>query len=151
MNFFSLFLNFISSYSHGPTLLFSWSRFKGLFTWSEGAPAHRATRLEGLKHSPPLHGTHLTGTASELHGQSFERSLTKTNKMADKTNFLAASLIFFFAHSISGGFSVPRVVALHFANDNYKKTQLAPPCLSMFSRLISPRLSGIAWHQPFTW
>ena len=51
-------------------------------------------RLEGLKHSPPLHATHLTGTASELHGQSFERPLTKTNKMADQKNFLAASLIF---------------------------------------------------------
>ena len=30
----------------------------GLFIWREGAPA---TRLEGLKHSPPLHATHLTG------------------------------------------------------------------------------------------
>ena len=108
-------------------------------------------RLEGLKHSPPLHATHLTGTASELHGQSFERPLTKTNKMADQKNFLAASLIFFFAHSTSGGFSVHRAVVLHFANGNYEKTQLAPPCLSMFSRLISPRLTGIARHQPFTW
>ena len=26
---------------------------KGLFTWKEGAPANRATRLEGLKHSRP--------------------------------------------------------------------------------------------------
>ena len=25
----------------------------GLFTWREGAPANRATRLVGLKHSPP--------------------------------------------------------------------------------------------------
>ena len=105
-------------------------------------------RLEELKHSPPLHATHLTGTASELHGQSFERPLTKTNKMADRKNFLTASL-FFFAHSTSGDFSV--AVVLHFANDNYEKTQLAPPCLSMFSRLISPRLTGIARHLPFTW
>ena len=108
-------------------------------------------RLEGLKHSPPLHATHLTGTASELHGQSFERPLTKTNQTADQKNFLAASLTFFFAHSTSGGFSVHRAVVLHFANGNYEKTQLAPPCLSMFSRLISPRLTGIARHQPFTW
>ena len=35
---------------------------KGLFTWREGAPANRAFRLEGLKYSPPLHATHLTGT-----------------------------------------------------------------------------------------
>ena len=69
---------------------------KGLFTRREGAPANRATRLEGLKHSPPLPATHLTGTASGLRGQSFERPLSKTNKMADQKNFLAASLIFFF-------------------------------------------------------
>ena len=31
----------------------------GLFTWREGAPANRATRLEGLKHSGPLHVTRL--------------------------------------------------------------------------------------------
>ena len=94
-------------------------------------------RLGGLKHSPPLHATHLTGTAGGLRGQSFERPLTKTNKMADQKKFWAASLIFFFAHPTSGGFSVHSAVVLHFANGNYEKTQLAPPCLSMFSRLIS--------------
>ena len=36
---------------------------KGLFTWWEGVPANRATWLEGLTHSPPLHATHLTETA----------------------------------------------------------------------------------------
>ena len=35
----------------------------------ESAPANRATRLEGLKHSPPLHATHLTGTVSGLREQ----------------------------------------------------------------------------------
>ena len=111
--------------------------FKGLFTWREGAPANRATRLEGMKHSPPLHATHLTGTASGLRGQSFERLLAKTNKMANQKNFLSASLIFFFAHPTSSGFSVHRAVVLLFANGNYEKTQLPMPCLSMFSRLIS--------------
>ena len=41
---------------------------KGLFTWREDAPANRATRLEGLEHSPPLHASHLTGTVSGLRG-----------------------------------------------------------------------------------
>ena len=60
----------------------------GLFTWREGAPANRATRLEGLTHGPLLHATHLTGTVSGLrHGLSFERPLTATNKMADQRNF----------------------------------------------------------------
>ena len=54
-------------------------QIKGLFTWREGAPANRATRLEGLKHSPPLHATHLTGTVSGLRGLSFERP-AKHNK-----------------------------------------------------------------------
>ena len=78
----------------------------------EGAPANRATRVEGLKHSPPLHPTHLTGTVSGLRGQPFERPLTKTSKMAYPKSFLAASVIFFFAHSTSGGISVHRVVVL---------------------------------------
>ena len=50
--------------------------FKGLFTWKEGAPANRATRLKGLKHSPPLHATHLTGTVSGLRELSLERPLS---------------------------------------------------------------------------
>ncbi len=28
---------------------------EGLFTWSEGATANQVTRLEWMKHSPPLH------------------------------------------------------------------------------------------------
>ena len=52
---------------------------KGLFTWREGAPANRATRLEGLKHSPPLHATQLTGTVSGLRELSLEQSLSTTN------------------------------------------------------------------------
>ena len=60
---------------------------KGLFTWREGAPANRATRLEGLKHSPPLHATHLTGTVSELRELSLERPLSTTNITAAQGNF----------------------------------------------------------------
>ena len=56
------------------------SMFKGLFIWWEGAPANRATRLEGLKHSPPLHATRLTGTVNGLSELSFERPLSTTNR-----------------------------------------------------------------------
>ena len=49
--------------------------------------------LKGLKHSSPLHATHLTGIASGLPGLSFERSLSTTNKMADQRISLEASLI----------------------------------------------------------
>ena len=54
---------------------------KALFTWRRGAPANRATRLGGLKHSLPLHASHL----SEI----VERPLITTNKMAYKRNVLA--------------------------------------------------------------
>ena len=57
----------------------------------EGAPTNRATRLEGLTHSPPLYATHLTETVSEMCGLSFERPLSTTNKMADRRHVLAAS------------------------------------------------------------
>ena len=59
---------------------------KGLFTWREGAPANRTTRLEGLTHSPPLHAAHLTGTFSGLRELSFERPLSTANKMANQRN-----------------------------------------------------------------
>ena len=45
---------------------------KALFTWRQGAPANRATRLEGLEHSPPLHATHLSeivGRAAANHNK----------------------------------------------------------------------------------
>ena len=49
------------------------------------------TRLEGLTHSPPLHGTHLTETVSEMCGLSLEWPLRTTNKMANRRNGLVAS------------------------------------------------------------
>ena len=45
---------------------------KGLFTWREGVPANRATRLGGLKHSPPLHASDLgeiVGRAAVNHNK----------------------------------------------------------------------------------
>ena len=51
-------------------------QIKGLFTWREGAPANRATRLEGLTHSPPLHATHLTEAVSEMCGLLLVFSVT---------------------------------------------------------------------------
>ena len=86
---------------------------KGLFTWREGAPANRATRLERLTHSPPLHATHLTETVSEMCGLSFERPLSITNKMAYRRIVLAASIFFLIAHSAKGLFSVYRTLVLY--------------------------------------
>ena len=71
---------------------------KGLFTWKEGVPANRATRLEGLKHSPPLHATHLTGTVSGLRELSLERPLSTTNITADQGNFFPSYFIFLHEH-----------------------------------------------------
>ena len=53
----------------------------------EGAPPNRATRLEGLKHSPPLHATHLTETVSGLRELSLERQLSTTTITADQGIF----------------------------------------------------------------
>ena len=63
------------------------------FTRRESAPANRATRatrLEGLAHSPPLHATHLTGTVSGLRELSFERPLSTTKKIADQRDFYSS-------------------------------------------------------------
>ena len=58
---------------------------EGVFSWREGVPPNRATRLEGLTHSPPLHAAHTNG--KWLRGLSFERLLSTTNKMAHQRNF----------------------------------------------------------------
>ena len=91
-------------------------RNKGLLTWKEGAPANRATRLEGLTHSPPLHATHLTETVSGMCGVSFEWPLSATNKMSDRRNVLAASSFFLIAHSAKGLFSVYRTLVSHLTD-----------------------------------
>ena len=51
----------------------------------------RVPRLGGLKHSPPLHATHLSGI---VNGLSFERPLSTSNKMTEKRNVLAVNFIF---------------------------------------------------------
>ena len=84
---------------------------KGLFTWRECAPASRATRLEGLKHSPPLHATHLPGTVSGLRGLSFERPLTTTNITASQGDFFPS--YFSFLSAWSQACSLPKTRVLH--------------------------------------
>ena len=71
---------------------------KGLFTWTEGALANWVTWLEGLKHSLPLHATHLTGTVSGLCGLSLERPLSTTNRTANQGNFFPSYFIFLHEH-----------------------------------------------------
>ena len=69
--------------------------------------------LRGLKHSPPLHATHLSKIVG---GLSFEWPLSATNKIVDKRNVLAASLIFLSLRSARGRFSVSRAIILHSTN-----------------------------------
>ena len=69
-----------------------------LFTWRESAPANWAIRLEGLKHSPPLHATHLTGTVSGLRELSFEQPLSTTNITAHQGNFFPSYFSFLHRH-----------------------------------------------------
>ena len=71
------------------------SEFKALFTWRQGAPANRATRLGGLKHSPPLHASHL--------GEIVSRAGANHNKQdgGQQKRF---------------GFSVSRAIILHSTN-----------------------------------
>ena len=76
----------------------------------EGAPANRATRLEGLTHSPPLHATHLSGTVSRLRGLPLEPPLSTTNKMADQRNFI---FILFQLPALARACSLPETRLLH--------------------------------------
>ena len=71
---------------------------KGLFTWREGAPANRFTRLEGLKHCPPLHAIHLTRAVSGLCELSLKRPLSISNITADRGNFFPSHFCFLQRH-----------------------------------------------------
>ena len=126
-------------------IFWGYGHFKGLFTWREGALAIQATRLEGVKHSPPLHATHLTRTVSGLrdHELSFEWPLSTTNITADEGNFfsilfqlpawawawpvLCLRLVYYIDHFV-------RQITL--ANGNYKKTHLVPPCFCGLSHMV---------------
>ena len=65
-----------------------------------GCPAN--TRPEGLKHSPPLHATHPTGTVSVLRELSLERPLSTTNTTADQGNFFPSYFSFLNGHGLGG-------------------------------------------------
>ena len=85
-----------------------WTKLtKGLFIWREGVPANRATRLEELKHSPPLHATHLTRTVGGLCELSLEQLLSTTNIPADQGNFFPSYFSFLQGH---WPFLCPRLV-----------------------------------------
>ena len=110
---------------------------EGLFTWREGAPANRATRLEGLAHCPPLHATHLTGTVSGLRGAQTKWP-TKETLFSSLFSFLhwhgpvlCVRLIYYidlFRMTV-----IVRQITL--ANGNHEKIHLAPPCFRGLSRL----------------
>ena len=99
------YISYIPLYVCPPRLRFSaavcWNarnNYYGQFTWREGAPANRATRLEGLKHSPPLHPTHLTGIVSGLCELSLGRPLSTTNITADQGKFFPSYFSFLHRH-----------------------------------------------------
>ena len=65
---------------------------KGLFTWRESAPGNQATRLGGLKHSPPLHASHL--------GKIVSRAAANHNKQDGRQQKRFAGKFICFYHSI---------------------------------------------------
>ena len=58
--------------------------FKALFTWRQGASANRATRLGGLKHSPPLHASHLSEIVSRAAANHNKQDDGQRKRFGDK-------------------------------------------------------------------
>ena len=90
-------------------LKLNWPIFDCLFTCREGAPTNRATRLGGLKHSPPLHASHL--------GEIVSRAAANHNKQdGGQQKRFGGKLLFFITRSANGRFSVSRAIILHSTN-----------------------------------
>ena len=62
-------------------------KYKALFTWRQGAPANRATRLKGLKHSPPLHATHLSEIVGRAAANHNKQDGGQQKRFGGKLNF----------------------------------------------------------------
>ena len=122
---------------------------KCLFTWREGALANRATQLEGLKHSPALHVTHLTGsTVSRLRELSFEWPLSTTSITVHEGNFFLSYFSFLNGHrpvlclrlvdyTLHWSLQIDchSVQQMTLTNGNYKNIHFAPPCFRSLSHL----------------
>ena len=69
----------------------------------------RVPRLGGLKHSPPLHASHL--------GEIVSRAAANHNKQdGGKQKRFGVKLLFLITRSANGRFSVSRAIILHSTN-----------------------------------
>ena len=149
----------VPSESFMPTrLLTNTENTKGLFTWREGAPANRVTWLEGLKHSPPLHATHLIGTVSGLRELSLERPLSTTNITADQGNFFPSYFSFLHGHGpvlclrLIFYIDLFRLTVILFGRWHWQMvTTKIFTSRRHVSQFILPQLAEIARLKPFTW
>ena len=118
--------------------------FKAMFTWRQGAPANRATRLEGLKHSPPLHETHLR--------EIVNRAAANYNKQdgGQKKRF-DGKCIFFYHSFTKGRFSVCRVLFCTLLIERRHQRQLTLKAALEYNAVLSPRLTSASRDEPFTW
>ena len=127
---------------------------QGLFTWRRGAPANRATRVGGLKHSTPLHATHLSGIVSRL---SFAWPLSTTNKMADKRDILVVSLIFFSLVPLADAFQCLGLLFCTLLIERNHQRQLTLKAALEYTSALAKlrhirrrvvRRHGILWRSP---
>ena len=119
---------------------------KGLFTWREGAPANRDTRLGGLKHSPPLHASHLGEIVT-----SVERPLITTNKMADNRNVLALNYYFLSLVPLTAAFQCQGLLFCTLLMERSHQRQLTLKAALKYNAVLAPRLTSASRDEPFTW
>ena len=127
---------------------------QGLLTWRRGAPANRATRVGGLKHSTPLHAPHLSGIVSRL---SFAWPLSTTNKIADKRDILVASLIFFSLVPLADAFQCLGLLYCTLLIERNHQRQLTLKAALEYTSALAKlrhirrrvvRRHGILWRSP---
>ena len=102
----------------------------------------RLTGLPGLKHSPPLHASHL--------GEIVERPLITTNKMGDNGNVLAVNLFLSFV-PLTAAFQCQGLLFCTLLIERSHQRQLTLKAALKYNAVLAPRLTSASRDEPFTW
>ena len=101
----------------------------------QGAPANRASRLRGFKHSPPLHATHLSEKVGRAAAKHNKQDGGQKKRFGGKFNFL--SLV-----PLAAAFQCLGLLFFTLLIERSHRRQLTLKATLEYNAVLSPRLAG---------